>query len=73
MVRDVIHVASVKHRALEPGYAYVRIAHFQSRTTEDLLKAVGDLKKENDVWYQGPGAGPAQRPRGRPQQRRGGE
>jgi carboxyl-terminal processing protease len=48
MIRDVIHVASVKHRALEPGYAYIRIAHFQSRTTEDLLKAVGDLKKEND-------------------------
>jgi carboxyl-terminal processing protease len=47
MVRDVIHVASVKHRSLEPGYAYVRIAHFQSRTTEDLLKAIGDIKKEN--------------------------
>jgi carboxyl-terminal processing protease len=47
MVRDVIHVASVKHRSLEPGYVYVRIAHFQSRTTEDLLKALGDLKKEN--------------------------
>jgi carboxyl-terminal processing protease len=47
MVRDVIHVASVKSRTLEPGYVYVRIAHFQSRTTEDLLKAVGDLKKEN--------------------------
>jgi carboxyl-terminal processing protease len=53
MVRDVIHVASVKHRALEPGYAYVRIAHFQSRTTEDLLRAVGDLKKESEGGIKG--------------------
>jgi carboxyl-terminal processing protease len=53
MVRDVIHVASVKSRTLEPGYAYVRIAHFQSRTTEDLLKAIGDLKKENEGGIKG--------------------
>ncbi len=53
MVRDVIHVASVKHRALEPGYAYVRIAHFQSRTTEDLLKAIADLKKEDEGGIKG--------------------
>jgi len=53
MVRDVIHVASVKSRTLEPGYVYVRVAHFQSRTTEDLLKAVGDLKKENEAGIKG--------------------
>ena len=53
LVRDVIHVASVKSRTLEPGYAYVRIAHFQSRTTEDLLKAVADLKKENPSGIKG--------------------
>jgi carboxyl-terminal processing protease len=53
MVRDVIHVASVKSRTLEPGYVYVRIAHFQSRTTEDLLKAVGDLKKQNESGIKG--------------------
>jgi carboxyl-terminal processing protease len=53
MVRDVIHVASVKSRTLEPGYVYVRIAHFQSRTTEDLLKAVGDLKKQNEGGIKG--------------------
>ncbi len=53
MVRDVIHVASVKNRTLEPGFAYVRISHFQSRTTEDLLKAIGDLKKENPTGIKG--------------------
>jgi carboxyl-terminal processing protease len=45
--REVIHVASVKSRTLDSGYGYVRISHFQSRTTEDLLKAVADLKKQN--------------------------
>jgi carboxyl-terminal processing protease len=45
--REIIHVASVKSRTLEPAYGYVRISHFQSRTTEDLLKAVADLKKQN--------------------------
>jgi carboxyl-terminal processing protease len=48
IVRDVIHVASVKSRSLEAGYGYLRISHFQSRTTEDLLKAVAELKGESD-------------------------
>jgi carboxyl-terminal processing protease len=45
--RDVIHVASVKSRTLEPGYGYVRISNFQARTTEDMLSAIGELKKAN--------------------------
>ncbi len=45
--RDVINVASVKSRMLEPGYGYLRVASFQARTTEDLLKAVAKLKEEN--------------------------
>jgi len=47
LVRDVIHVASVKSRTLEEGYGYVRISNFQSRTTEDMLKALNELKEEN--------------------------
>lgn len=46
--RAVITVASVKSKTLEPGFGYVRIAHFQSRTSEDLLKVISELKKEND-------------------------
>jgi len=46
--RDIIQVASVKSRTLEPGYGYVRISHFQSRTTENLLSALNALRKEND-------------------------
>lgn len=45
--RDLIHVASVKHRTLEPGFGYVRISNFQSRTTEDLLSALRELIQEN--------------------------
>jgi carboxyl-terminal processing protease len=44
--RDVIKVASVKSRTLEPGYGYLRISNFQARTTEDLLKEVAKLKRE---------------------------
>ena len=47
LVRDIIQVASVKNRTLEPGYGYVRISHFQSRTTEDLLSALNELEEEN--------------------------
>jgi len=45
--RDVIHVASVKSRTLEPGYGYVRISNFQARTTEDMIAAIGKLKEEH--------------------------
>jgi carboxyl-terminal processing protease len=51
--RDVIKVASVKQRLLEPGFGYLRIANFQAHTTEDLLEAVATLKKENDEPLQG--------------------
>lgn len=46
--RAVIKVASVKQRILEPGFGYLRVANFQSRTTDDLLAAVAKLKEEND-------------------------
>lgn len=53
IVRDIIHVASVKSRTLEPGFGYLRISHFQSRTTEDLLSALGKLTQENDDGLKG--------------------
>jgi carboxyl-terminal processing protease len=53
LVRDVIHVASVKSRLLEPGFGYVRISHFQSRTTEDLLSALSELAQGNSGALEG--------------------
>ncbi|MDH3763900.1 MAG: S41 family peptidase [Gammaproteobacteria bacterium] len=46
ITREIIRVKSVKNRMLEPGYGYIRITNFQSRTTTDLLKAISDLQKE---------------------------
>lgn len=45
--RAVIHIQSVKSRVLEPGFGYVRISHFQSRTGNDVQKHVKELMKEN--------------------------
>lgn len=53
MERDLIHVASVKSRTLEPGYGYVRISNFQARTTEDMIAAIGNLKKANEEVLKG--------------------
>lgn len=48
LTRAVIKVESVKKKMLEPGYGYVRISTFQSRTGASLREAISDLKKEND-------------------------
>ncbi|MGA7829239.1 MAG: S41 family peptidase [Geobacteraceae bacterium] len=47
LVRDIIQVKSVKFKTLDSGYGYVRIAQFQEKTDEDLVKALKALKKEN--------------------------
>jgi carboxyl-terminal processing protease len=47
LVRDIIQVKSVKSKTLDSGYGYVRIAQFQEKTDEDLIKALINLKKEN--------------------------
>ena len=48
ITRDVIRVTSVRSRPLEPGYGYVRISQFQTRTGESLREAVGKLREEGD-------------------------
>jgi carboxyl-terminal processing protease len=48
ITRDIIKVKSVKRRTLEPGYGYLRISQFQSKTADYLEDAIRDLKKEND-------------------------
>jgi carboxyl-terminal processing protease len=49
ITREVIRVKSVKNRMLEPGYGYVRITSFQSRTTTDLLAAISKLQEEKKL------------------------
>jgi len=47
ITRDIIKVKSVKSRTLEKGFGYVRITSFQTKTGEQMRKAISDLKKEN--------------------------
>jgi carboxyl-terminal processing protease len=45
--RDVIQVKSVKSRLLEDGFGYVRISQFQSKTAENMVEAIDELKKQS--------------------------
>lgn len=47
LVRDIIQVKSVRSMTLDNGYGYVRIAQFQEKTDDDLVKALKTLKEEN--------------------------
>jgi len=44
--RDIIKVKSVKYKVLDDGYAYIRIAQFQEKTDDDLVKALSALQPE---------------------------
>jgi carboxyl-terminal processing protease len=46
LVRDTIRVQSVRSRALEDGYAYIRVAQFQERTDRDLQRALEKASAE---------------------------
>lgn len=47
ITRAIIQVTSVKTRVLEEGFGYVRISHFQTKTTADMLKAIETMKEAN--------------------------
>jgi carboxyl-terminal processing protease len=49
LVRDVIRVASVRERWLEPGYAYLRISQFQQQTGADVSAALDRLLDEGPL------------------------
>ena len=53
ITRDIIKVKSVKSRMLEPGFGYLRISQFQSKTAENLVDAIENLKKENSAPLEG--------------------
>jgi len=53
ITRDVIKVKSVRARMLEPGFGYLRISQFQSKSAENMVDAIEDLKKENKGPLQG--------------------
>ena len=51
--RDIIKVASVKGRLLEGAFGYVRISHFQARTSEDLVETITRLREQADPEFKG--------------------
>ena len=53
VTRDVIRVKSVRSRILEPGYGYIRITSFQSKTTRNVIAAVEKLLKKSKQDLQG--------------------
>ncbi len=48
LTRAIIKVKSVKQKMLEPGYGYIRISTFASRTGASLKEAISTLKEENN-------------------------
>jgi carboxyl-terminal processing protease len=47
IVRAVIKIRSVKSRFLEPGFLYLRVSTFQSRTSEDFRSTILERVAEN--------------------------
>ena len=48
ITRDIIKVKSVRSQTLEPGFGYLRISHFQTRTAEDARTSLQKLKEDNN-------------------------
>jgi carboxyl-terminal processing protease len=47
LVREDIHVHSIKARMLDGGYGYIRITTFSSNTAPDMKKSITDLTTQN--------------------------
>jgi hypothetical protein len=52
IVRDIIRVKSVRFRALEDGYGYIRLTQFQEDTSEEFHNAIKELTKKEplSIW-----------------------
>lgn len=53
IVRAVIQVKSVKSDLLAPGYAYLRVAQFQEKTSEQLKDQLAALRKRSGGGFYG--------------------
>ena len=47
LVREVIQVRSVKSRLLEPGFGYLRVTQFQSKTAPGMRQALQEIEQQN--------------------------
>ena len=53
IVRDVIHVKSVKSGELAPGYVWLRVTQFQEKTSKELKEQLQALKKKSGKDFKG--------------------
>ncbi|MBQ0719819.1 MAG: S41 family peptidase [Gammaproteobacteria bacterium] len=49
VIRDIIKTASVRHKALEEGFGYIRIAQFQANTGEEFRHSIQVLKDKSPL------------------------
>jgi carboxyl-terminal processing protease len=49
VVREVIKVPSVKARAIDEKYGYVRLTQFQERTYDDMRQELDALRKDGEI------------------------
>lgn len=49
IVRDIIHVRSVKKQVIEPGHYYIRLVNFQENTDNDLKSAINSFAEQEPV------------------------
>ncbi|HKQ29270.1 MAG TPA: S41 family peptidase [Burkholderiales bacterium] len=47
LTRAVIRVQSVKSKIIEPGYGWVRVSQFQEATTENMVRQLSQMFKDN--------------------------
>ena len=48
LIRDIIETTSVRHKVLEKGFGYIRIAQFQDNTGKEFRQSIQALLKEED-------------------------
>ena len=48
VTRAIITARNLRHRNLEPGYGYIRIAQFAANTGDEMRKAIVTLLEENE-------------------------
>lgn len=49
LVRDIIHVKSVKLKVIEKGIGYIKLSQFQEQTANDLASALKELVEKEKV------------------------
>jgi len=49
LTREIIKVQSVRSKAIEPGYGYLRVAQFQENTTKSVVEHLGKLSKDGKL------------------------